>query len=113
MPLNSFIISLNADKAVRLLAIRCYALQTGMTESVREELEKEMIGEESCYLDFSHNIDGSSVEMDAWVMPVFEVKRIQVTREAIAAEPVDYYKPEQCLQEMDLRYLFAHFWLWI
>ncbi|KAF7348332.1 Midasin [Mycena sanguinolenta] len=94
-PLSLLIWTPNLDNAVRLLAIRCYSLQSGMGEAEREALEYEVlgeVGEANCPLEYGRNVDGSLNEMDAWVMPVFEVKRIQDMRRAIVVQPQTFYE---------------------
>ncbi|KAJ7264443.1 hypothetical protein B0H12DRAFT_1209400, partial [Mycena haematopus] len=94
-PLSRLIWTPNLDNAVRLLAIRCYSLQSGMGEAERETLECEVLGKVGvvdCPLEYGRNVDGSPNEMDAWVMPVFEVKRIQEMRKAIMVQPQTFYE---------------------
>lgn len=82
------------DNGVRLLAIRCYALQSGMGESEREALEAEALGEVECPLHYSHEIDGTSRQVDAWVLPVHEVQRIRATREDLLVTKFDYFSTD-------------------
>ncbi|KAF8139191.1 hypothetical protein K438DRAFT_1996249 [Mycena galopus ATCC 62051] len=84
-PLSRLIWTPGLDNAVRLLAIRCYSLQSGMGEAERETLECAVLGEADCPLEYGLN------KMDAWVMPVFEVKRIQDMRRAIVNQPQTFY----------------------
>ncbi|KAJ7797645.1 P-loop containing nucleoside triphosphate hydrolase protein [Mycena olivaceomarginata] len=84
-PLSRLIWTPGLDNAVRLLAIRCYSLQSGMGEAERETLESQVLGKADCPLEYGCQ------EMDAWVMPVFEVKRIQEMRRAIVNEPQTFY----------------------
>jgi midasin len=94
-PLSRLIWTPGMDNAVRLLAIRCYSLQSGMGEAERETLERAVLGEvcvSDCPLEYGRNADGSLKEMDAWVMPVFEVKRIQEMRRAIVDHPQTFYE---------------------
>lgn len=96
-PLSAIIWSCDVDSGARLLAIRCYALQSGMGESEREKLEQKIFGEPcsvDCPLDFGQNDDGFPASVDGWIMPVIEMKRIQEAREALVAEPQDYYSVE-------------------
>lgn len=102
--------SSDVDPAARLLAIRCYALQSGMGESEREKIEQKIFGEPcsvECPLSFGQREDGSPVLVDGWIMPVIEMKRIQEAREALVAEPQDYYSVEDesrvALDVTDLR----------
>ncbi|KAJ7625290.1 midasin nuclear AAA ATPase [Mycena polygramma] len=93
-PLSRLIWTPGMDNAVRLLAIRCYSLQSGMGEGERETLERAVLGDlcvADCPLEYGRNADGSLKEMDAWVLPVFEVQRIQEMRAAIAERPQAFY----------------------
>ncbi|KAJ6585296.1 midasin nuclear AAA ATPase [Mycena capillaripes] len=94
-PLSRLIWTPGMDNAVRWLAIRCYSLQSGMGEGERETLEREALGDVcavDCPLEYGRNADGSVNEMDAWVMPVFEVQRIQEMRRAILEQPQTFYE---------------------
>jgi hypothetical protein len=99
------------DNAARLLSIRCYALQSGMGEEERENLEREVLGEPcgvDCLLAYGQNEDGSEKNVDGWIMPVIEVRRIQEERDSIVTKPHDYYTREdgdsaQVIQSSDLR----------
>ncbi|KAL4081238.1 P-loop containing nucleoside triphosphate hydrolase protein [Scleroderma citrinum] len=83
------------DRAVKWLAIRCYAMHVGMAEAERVKLEKHVIGdEEGEYLMwYGERIDGTGVFIDATVLPTLELKRVYETRQAIVASP-DYYTRE-------------------
>ncbi|KAJ6530392.1 midasin nuclear AAA ATPase [Mycena vulgaris] len=106
-PLSCLIWTPGMDNGVRLLAIRCYALQSGMGEAERETMERATLGEVcgvDCPLEYGQNPDGSRSEIDGWVMPVFEVKRIQETRRRIAENSQTFYDfPEgDTLEPLDL-----------
>ncbi|KAJ7600863.1 midasin nuclear AAA ATPase [Mycena floridula] len=90
-PLSILIWTPNLHNGIRLLSIRCYALQSGMVESVREELEKKVLGDADCFINYGQTFDGSHVEMDAWVFPVFELRQVQEAREALATVPQEYH----------------------
>ncbi|KZT67287.1 hypothetical protein DAEQUDRAFT_812985 [Daedalea quercina L-15889] len=95
-PLSKLVYAPHPDTGVRFLAIRCLALQMGIMEGKREELEKEIIGdvnEVDCPIAYGLNLDGSVVMMDGWVMPAIEAKRIATARNAVL-EPQDYYSRE-------------------
>ncbi|KAF5382460.1 hypothetical protein D9615_002742 [Tricholomella constricta] len=97
-PLSHLIWTPHLDNGVRLLAIRCYALQSGMGEAEREVMEKDVLGEPygvDCQMEYGTNVDGSRVEVDGWIMPVIELQRIKNTRENIAQEDHGYYTVEQ------------------
>lgn len=82
------------DTGVRLVSIRCYALQCGMSEAQREKLEKEVLGEfcgVDCQIDYGEDIDGSPKVVDGWLLPVLEIQRITDARNALITEPQDFY----------------------
>ncbi|KAG5644766.1 hypothetical protein DXG03_007674 [Asterophora parasitica] len=94
-PLSHLIWTPHLDNGVRLLAIRCYALQSGMGEAEREAMEKEVLGEPygvDCQMEYGANGDGSRVEVDGWIMPVVELQRVKDTREKIAQEDHGYFE---------------------
>ncbi|KAG6872267.1 hypothetical protein C0995_011404, partial [Termitomyces sp. Mi166 len=93
-PLSKLIWTQQLDNAVRLLAIRCYAMQSSMGEAEREVMEREVLGEQfgvDCPIEYGTNIDGTRRETDGWLIPVLELQRIKETREKIACEKQDYY----------------------
>ncbi|KAF8073543.1 midasin nuclear AAA ATPase [Lyophyllum atratum] len=93
-PLSNLIWTPHLDNGVRLLAIRCYALQSGMGEAEREVMEKEVLGEPygvDCQMEYGTDVDGSRKEVDGWIMPVVELQRVKDTREKIAQEDHGYY----------------------
>ncbi|KAJ7432805.1 P-loop containing nucleoside triphosphate hydrolase protein [Mycena galericulata] len=93
-PLSRLIWTPGMDNGIRFLAIRCYSLQSGMGEAERETLERTVLGERcavDCPIEYGQNLDGSRKEMDAWVMPVFEVRRIQEMRNAIVENSQNFY----------------------
>jgi len=97
-PLSKLIWTPHLDNGVRLLSIRCYALQSGMGEAEREKLETEVLGEicgVDCQLEYGQNVDGSRKEVDGWIMPVFELRRIKGARNGIVLEPHDYYTVQE------------------
>lgn len=98
-PLSRLIWTPGLDSAVRLLAIRCYSLQSGMGEAERETLESQVLGKADCPLEYGCQ------EMDAWVMPVFEVKRIQEMRRAIVNEPQTFYEGDDGIESWVLRFV--------
>ncbi|KAJ7086033.1 midasin nuclear AAA ATPase [Mycena belliarum] len=94
-PLSYLIWSQGIDNGARLLAIRCYALQSGMGEAERETMERTALGElyrVECPLEYGHHPDGSRRELDAWVLPIFEVQRILEMRSGIVANPQTFYE---------------------
>lgn len=84
----------HSDTGVCLVSIRCYALQSGMSEAQREKLEKDVLGEvcgADCEIDFGENVDGSAKVVDGWLLPVLEIQRITDARNALVTEPQDFY----------------------
>ncbi|KAH8108664.1 P-loop containing nucleoside triphosphate hydrolase protein [Phellopilus nigrolimitatus] len=68
------------DRGVCWLAIRCYALQSEMNERNRENAERSLLGEigiEDCLIHYGEDISGSVKDVDGWMLPMLEVKRIQ------------------------------------
>lgn len=119
-PLSPFSILIwtpHLDNGVRLLAIRCYALQSGMGEAERGKIEREVLGEPcgvDCQLDYGKNIDGSRKEVDGWIMPVIELQRIKDMRQEIQNQAQDYYGTDEGelpsrIDAAELRYVFYHF----
>ncbi|KIJ64401.1 hypothetical protein HYDPIDRAFT_132220 [Hydnomerulius pinastri MD-312] len=114
-PLSALFVTPHPDTAVRYLAIRCYALHTGMAEVERAKLETRVLGEfcgVDCPLSYGQNIDGSVIIIDGWLMPTLEHKRVHDVRNALAAGP-DFYSLEdgdvlQPLSENDLSPLVAN-----
>ncbi len=103
------------DAGVRYLAIRCYALQSGMSELEREKLENTLVGSiatAECPLEFGVDVCGRVVTVDGWLLPVIEMQRIYDARSAIAAETRDFSmgQSDKFIQPSVLRcVLFAHF----
>lgn len=104
-PLSALFWSPDVENGIRLLAIRCYALQSGMGESEREKLEQELLGERECFIEFGQNFDGTLTRVDAWILPIIEMRRIKDAREELATVPQEYYASdsEYPLQFQDLR----------
>ncbi|TFK40741.1 midasin nuclear AAA ATPase [Crucibulum laeve] len=97
-PLSNLMWTQHLDNAVRLLAVRCYALQSGMGEGEREKVEREILGEPcgvDCLLEYGHDTNGSILMVDGWIMPVIEVKRVNEEREAIVTTQHEYYDREE------------------
>jgi hypothetical protein len=112
-PLSNLIYTPHLDNGVRLLAIRCYSLQSGMGEEERSNLEREILGEPcgvDCNLNYGQNVDGSVKEVDGWLLPVLEVRRVQEERESIVSEQLDFYSREGgndtfLIEKKDLRFV--------
>src|ERR1700722_7957198 len=81
------------DTGVRLLAIRCYALQSGMGEAEKEKLETTVLGDRlnvDCGIEFGADVDRNATVVDGWVMPFIEATRVTCARNAIAHDPQNY-----------------------
>ncbi len=87
MPLSNIIWSEWADNGVKLLAIRCYAVQSSMGEAEREILEREVLHGEpfvpDCPLEYGKKPHGETWVVDGWMLPVLEQDRIQNWRNDI------------------------------
>jgi midasin len=96
-PLSNLIHTPHLSNGVLLLGIRCYSLQSGMGEEERCSLEREILGEPcgiDCNLNYGQNVDGSEKEVDGWLLPVLEMRRVQQERELIVSEQLDFYSRE-------------------
>ncbi|KAI0314077.1 hypothetical protein OF83DRAFT_1165344 [Amylostereum chailletii] len=97
-PLSKLIWAPHLDTAVRLLAIRCYALQVGMGEDVRTKMEAEIIGDEGnvdCPLQYGEGVDGQRGVVDGWILPFIEAKRVHDARDAVTSSLQDYYAGQE------------------
>lgn len=97
-PLSLLIWTPYLDNGARLLAIRCYALQSGMGEAEREKMERKVLGEicgVDCQLDYGQSIDGSRKEVDGWIMPVIELERVRDMRQDMVSTKYDYFTMEE------------------
>lgn len=86
------------DTGVRLLAILCFALQSGMSEVEKSTLEKQVLGEDcavDCPVWFGEGADGMVQEIDGWVLPVLEVRRVTEARNALLNLSQDCYTVEE------------------
>ncbi|CAE6520032.1 unnamed protein product [Rhizoctonia solani] len=95
------------DHAVRWLALRCFGIQTQLTEITRVKLETEFVGVDGLDLIELHTgyelkldqADNTGVPVpneaivDARVFPVTEITRIQTKREQLAHQPIDLFFP--------------------
>lgn len=75
------------DRGTRWLSIRCYALQSNMSERKRHGMEESLLGElgrEDCTIHYGEDISGNPRQADGWLLPVLEVRRIQEYRDEIA-----------------------------
>ncbi|OBZ68834.1 Midasin [Grifola frondosa] len=110
-PLSKLIWTPHPDPGVRLLAIRCYALHAGMMETERVKMEKEAIGDVSevdCPISYSVDRDGCRQEVDGWLLPVIEAKRVVDSRNALL-DPQEYFgTDEEPIQPSELSPLIAN-----
>ncbi|KAL1666977.1 hypothetical protein GGF50DRAFT_125186 [Schizophyllum commune] len=93
--LSKLMWSENSDGGARLLAIRCYALQSGMGEAERERIEKQIFGEvggPDCPLEYGVDEQGNTIITDGWLMPLRELQRVQNARNDMVATPYDYFE---------------------
>ncbi|KAI0304299.1 hypothetical protein B0F90DRAFT_1235453 [Multifurca ochricompacta] len=95
------------DPGVRYLAIRCYALQSGMSEAEREKLENTLLGsmaDAECPLEFGIDVHGCPNIIDGWLLPVIEKQRIHDARSAIATDTRDLSmgREDKAMQPFDL-----------
>ncbi len=91
--LSQLIWAPHPDNGVRFLAIRCYALQTGMMEAERVKMETEIIGamgEVDFQVNHSETVDGTTQLVDGWVMPIIEATRVVDARNTLLIEQ-NYY----------------------
>ena len=82
------------DTGSKLLAIRCYFLQSGMGEAERIKLEQLYVGDVGvvdCPISYSVNTDGSVYVLDGWVLPAVEATRVADFWKSSAEETPDYY----------------------
>ncbi|EMD40100.1 hypothetical protein CERSUDRAFT_122188 [Gelatoporia subvermispora B] len=96
-PLSKLIWDAHPDNGVRFLAIRCYALQTGMVEGERVKMEKQVVGEleeVDCPILYGAQLDGAHIDADGWIMPALEVKRVTSSRNEHLRE-LDFYEVEE------------------
>lgn len=74
------------DRGARWLAIRCYALQSGMSERKRLNMEETLLGEmggEDCDVAYGEDILGTPKQVDGWLLPTLEIKRVEEFRDDI------------------------------
>ena len=93
----------HSDRGILWLAIRCYALQVGMGEANREEIEKRVLGEigaEDCSIYSSEDVNGVPVFVDGWILPVTEVLRIQDWRDGILSSEVSFLEEDSMMERI-------------
>lgn len=111
-PLSQLIWTPHPDAGVRFLAIRCYALQSGMMEAERLKLEKKILGglaQADCSIEYGMNLDGSKQVVDGWILPVIEARRVVNMRNShleaqnyFTTNKDDFMEP---IHPADLRYV--------
>ena len=107
-PLSRLLWAQHPDLGVRYLAIRCYAMQSGMCEAEREKLENTLISSMThaeCLLEFGQDIHGNANVIDGWLLPVIEKQRIHDSSESIASDTRDFSmgQGDDCIRPSDLR----------
>ncbi|KAF9533063.1 hypothetical protein CPB83DRAFT_903057 [Crepidotus variabilis] len=105
VPLSKLMWTPDLHNGVRLLAIRCYSLQSQMGEAERLKIEKEILGEPcgvDCPLNYGQDLNGADIEVDGWIMPVTEVNRIRQERNDIVTKPIDFYSLNQGVSPIPL-----------
>lgn len=80
-----------------------------MGEADRETLEKEVVGSEEtvdCPVLYEEQLDGMTRNMDGWILPIMEAKRIGEARITIDSDTGDFYGDNENspIQSLDLRY---------
>lgn len=100
------------DSGARLLAVRCYSLQSGMGEAERIKMEKRYVGDVGtvdCPISYSVNTDGSTYLLDGWILPAVEATRIADFWKLSAADTPNYYRETErtgeLFSENDLRFM--------
>ena len=109
-PLSRLIWAPHPDPGVRYLAIRCYAMQSGMSEAEREKLENTLIGSKAhieCPLESGLNLHGQVNVIDGWLLPVIETQRIHDSRNAIATDTRNFFmgQGDISIKPFDLRHV--------
>ena len=96
-PLSTVMWDRTATISVRYLAIQCYALQAGMIEGERVDLEKELVGdiaEADCPIAYGASLSGVPEVLDGWLLHIKEATRVIDERNALLA-PQKYYMYEE------------------
>lgn len=97
-PLSKLIWAATIDNGVRLLAIQCYALQSGMVEAERVKVEQQVFGEQcgpDCNFSAGETLQGEQYVMDGWIMPLLELRRVQECRHDIGNPQNDFYARDE------------------
>ncbi|KAF9262904.1 P-loop containing nucleoside triphosphate hydrolase protein [Marasmius fiardii PR-910] len=110
-PLYQLSKSTETDPGTRLLAIRCYASQSGMGEAERVKWEERVVGKDSevnCPIDYGVDEQGVQVQIDGWLLPLLEYQRVRDARNALITESQGYYdfeEDESEREELDSSFL--------
>jgi len=106
----------DVDTGSKLLAIRCYFLQSAMGEAERIKLEQRYVGDVGvvdCPTSYSVNTDGSIYVIDGWVLPAVEATRVADFWGSSAEGTPDYYCEAEVavgsFSESDLRLVTHHY----
>lgn len=97
-PLAELFLSPHTNTGVKLLSIRCYAIQSGMSELSREKLEKQVLGERAevdCQIGYCEDVNGIRQEVDGWLLPLLEIKRVTDAKNSLITEPQDFYSVDE------------------
>ncbi|KAI0338876.1 P-loop containing nucleoside triphosphate hydrolase protein [Trametopsis cervina] len=95
--LSRIIWECHPDTGVRFLAIRCYALQSGMVEGERVKMENDAIGkmeEVECPISWDSDVYGNREVVDGWIIPIKETERVFQAQQALLL-PQKYYMYEE------------------
>lgn len=68
-----------------------------MGEEERCDLERKILGEPcgiDCPINYGQNFNGLDVQVDGWILPVVELKRVQQERENLITGSVEYFSRE-------------------
>jgi midasin len=68
-----------------------------MSEVEREKLDRQILGDicgVDCQIECGQDVDGTVKQLDGWLLPVLEIKRIVDARNALITEPQDFYSAD-------------------
>ena len=105
-----------SGRGSKLLAIRCYALQTDMAEWRRLEMEEECVGQlgiEDCTVYYGQDPTGTVVCADGWLLSILEAKRVAEYRTRLLSAPNYYDGGGSNLTDADLRLATSYDLPWI
>lgn len=86
-----------------------------MGEAEREKIEQQVVGEAcgiDCPLDYGQAIDGSPNDVDGWLVPVLEMRRVKDMRNGIIGNPQQFYHVDageslETIDPVELRYPYV------